>query len=259
MRYYVVADTHGFYTKLTDALEKAGYFADTGAKKLLILGDLLDRGPENVQMQDFVYDLLKRDEIILVRGNHEDLLEDLVDNLDRYGELDLHVSHHYRNRTVHTVCDIARCSVGAMTAIPHQIRARMRQTPFMRYVMPAMLDYFETEHYVFVHGWIPLANVAPDGAPSQFVYDADWRDASLPRWQKARWYNGMEMAAKGLIVPDKTVVCGHYHCSWGHHFAGTSEEFSPDADFSPYYADGVIAIDACTAYSGRVNVLVVDD
>lgn len=259
MKYYVVADTHGYYTKLTSALTEAGYYADETPKKLLLLGDLLDRGPENVKMQDFVYDLLKRDEVILVRGNHEDLLEDLVDNLDRYAELELHTSHHYHNRTVHTVCDLARCSVGAMTAVPYQIRARMRHTPFMRYVMPEMVDYYETEHYVFVHGWIPVKDLAPEGMRPQLVYDPDWRDATLLRWQKARWINGMEAAEHGLLVPGKTVVCGHYHCSWGHYRAGTSDESGPYADYSPYYAEGIIAIDACTAYSGRVNVLVVDD
>ncbi len=29
MRYYVVSDTHGFYTPLTAALKKAGYYQDT--------------------------------------------------------------------------------------------------------------------------------------------------------------------------------------------------------------------------------------
>ena len=38
-----------------------------------------------------------------------------------------------------------------------------------------------------------------------------------------------------------------------------SPEFGEGADFSPYYGDGVIAIDACTAYSGNVNVLVLED
>jgi hypothetical protein len=37
-------------------------------------------------------------------------------------------------------------------------------------------------------------------------------------------------------------------------------EFGEGADFSPYYYDDkLIAIDACTAYSGKVNVLVLED
>lgn len=32
-----------------------------------------------------------------------------------------------------------------------------------------------------------------------------------------------------------------------------------DADFSSYYGKGVIALDACTAYSGQVNCIILED
>ena len=58
----------------------------------------------------------------------------------------------------------------------------------------------------------------------------------------------------------KTVLCGHWHCSYGHSvYEGRGSEFGPDADFSPYFGAGVIALDACTAHSGKVNVLVLED
>ena len=42
-------------------------------------------------------------------------------------------------------------------------------------------------------------------------------------------------------------------------YEGKSSEFGPDADFSPYYGPGVIALDACTAHSGRINILTLED
>ena len=36
-------------------------------------------------------------------------------------------------------------------------------------------------------------------------------------------------------------------------------EFGEDADFSPYIAPGIIAIDACTAHTGMVNCVVISD
>ena len=55
-------------------------------------------------------------------------------------------------------------------------------------------------------------------------------------------------------------MCGHWHASYGHSkFEGKGSEFKEDADFTPYQASGIIAIDACTAHSGFVNVLVLDD
>lgn len=260
MRYYVVADPHGHCSLMCQALREAGYEQYEGEKKLILLGDLLDRGPENADMQDLVYDMMQRGEVILVRGNHEDLLEDLVDNLDNYAELGLQYSHHYHNRTVHTVCDLARCSVGAMSATPLQIRARMRQTKYYKYVLDEMVDYYETPHYVFVHGWIPVMDLAPVGMRPDLVYYPEWRTADKEMWNHARWINGMDAAARGLLVPDKTVVCGHYRCSYGHAvLEGKGDETGPYADYSPYYGKGIIALDACTVLSHRVNVLVLDD
>ena len=50
------------------------------------------------------------------------------------------------------------------------------------------------------------------------------------------------------------------HTSYGHSkFEGKGSEFDADADFSPYYAPGIIALDACTVISGKVNVVVLED
>ena len=44
MKYYVTADIHGIYSILHDALEEAGFFAETQPHKLIVLGDLFDSG-----------------------------------------------------------------------------------------------------------------------------------------------------------------------------------------------------------------------
>lgn len=68
------------------------------------------------------------------------------------------------------------------------------------------------------------------------------------------------MLAARTAQADKTVVCGHWHASYGHaRLEKKCSEFGPDADFSPYYGSGIIALDACTAHSRKVNVLVLED
>jgi hypothetical protein len=71
----------------------------------------------------------------------------------------------------------------------------------------------------------------------------------------------MEMSyLHGVRIPDKTVVCGHWHASYGHAIIeGRCNEFGEGADFSPFFGDGIIAIDACTKVSGKVNCLVLED
>ena len=68
------------------------------------------------------------------------------------------------------------------------------------------------------------------------------------------------MDAVRYVTADKTVVCGHRTASYGHFkYERKGSEFGEDADFSPYYADGIIAIDACTAVSGKMNCIVIVD
>ena len=88
-------------------------------------------------------------------------------------------------------------------------------------------------------------------------YDPYWRQAEREAWRRARWSNGMLMHRNGCVVRGKTVVVGHYHTSFGHALLDKrGSEWGMDAVFTPYRAQGIIAIDACTAYTGKVNCLV---
>ena len=69
----------------------------------------------------------------------------------------------------------------------------------------------------------------------------------------------MEAAHNGIIEPDKSIVCGHWHCSFGHaRYEHDGSEFESNANFTPYRANGIIALDACTALSGKVNCIVIE-
>ncbi len=59
MKYYITADVHGFYTEFHMALDGAGYFNDPEPYKLIVPGDIFDRGPETVEMQRFILELAR--------------------------------------------------------------------------------------------------------------------------------------------------------------------------------------------------------
>ena len=266
MKYYVVADTHGFFAPLRTALEKAGFFEEKQPCKLVLCGDLLDRGPGARELQDFMLELLQEDRLIYVRGNHEDLMEDLLDDLDAGDLWDIASgrSHHVKNGTWQTLLQLTGMRHDYALVRPREAWLKMRNTPFWRKLLPAAVDFFETERYVFVHGWIPCTTNAPSPVyreSNTYFYRPDWRAASDRDWRHARWYNGIDFAwRRKLTVHGKTVVCGHWHASFGHSFIEQScSEFGEDADHTPFYADGLIAMDACTVRSGFVNCIVLED
>ena len=64
-------------------------------------------------------------------------------------------------------------------------------------------------------------------------------------------------------IKDKTIICGHWHCSWGwSHIRQERKEFPNKSkndwqkSFDPFFDDGIIAIDSCCAYSGKLNVII---
>lgn len=258
MKYYVMADVHGFCSLLRATLEEKGFFKDEDPRKLILLGDLFDRGGEAVEMQDFVLGLMERDEVILVRGNHEDCITELADNFLSYlfGG-DLKHTHHYVNGTLDTAAQLTGFDLPSMREAPYSFVAELRSTPYFRKIIPATKDYFETENYIFTHGWIPCVRT---GAYERYRYAPvdDWRNADKDLWEAARWYNGMD--AVRYVRADKTVVCGHRTASYGHSkYERKGSEFGADADYGPYYSDGIVAIDACTAYSGKMNCIIIED
>lgn len=249
MRYYVFSDIHGFYSLFCRALRDAGYDEDRGEKKILILGDLFDRGEEALALQEHILKLMEEDRVILIRGNHEDLFEELV-TVDAGRPYD----HHVHNGTFQTLLDLSGVKPRFGLRSGQYLAKCGRETPLYTDIIPAMRDYLETERYVFVHAWVPCR--MENGRPA---YDANWRQADPDAWRQARWINAMD-AVRTAALPDKTVVSGHVHCSYGHCvYEHQGPEFGKDADFSPYYTPGLISIDACTAHSGKMNCLVIEE
>lgn len=257
MRYYVAADPHGFYSELAAALEEKGFFQDTQPHKLILCGDLFDRGGEAERLQRFVLDLMAEERVILIRGNHEDLTMQL---LNTWHQESYWQYHHQSNGTVDTVCQLTDSVQEELFFNTDHIYRRLRDGPFVQRIIPSMVDFFETPHYIFVHGWIPCSPVPAKNNQTMYMKIPDWRNADAEQWNKARWINGMLAAHTGAIEEGKTIVCGHWHCSYGHaHYEHRGGEFDHHPDFSPYYGDGIIALDACTSFSHKVNCIVLED
>lgn len=67
---YVISDIHGCYLEFIEMLNKI-HFSEND--KLYILGDIFDRGPEPLKILDYI---LERDNILLLKGNHEKMFQD---------------------------------------------------------------------------------------------------------------------------------------------------------------------------------------
>lgn len=158
MKYYVTSDIHGFYSELSQALTEAGYFADEEPHKLIVLGDLFDRGSEARFLQQFILELMEKDEVILIRGNHEDMFIDLV-TVDE----GIPLTHHARNGTYNTAMQLTAFDPVMAIIRNSDFAEAARKTPYFQKIIPAMRDYFETGHYVWRNSSPTITDPMVDG------------------------------------------------------------------------------------------------
>ena len=240
MKYFVSSDIHGFFNEWQNALTDKGFDLNNPEHKIILCGDLFDRGNQPKEIIDFV--LKHKDKVILIRGNHEDLMEQMIErDFSDYGDL--------CNGTAQTIVDLY-----PEWQISEFDLKKIAKATRLQEVLDMCIDYYETKHYIFVHGWIPIIE-------NCYLYDSNWRTARKERWEKARWTNPVEMYRYEIYEPNKTIVCGHWHCSalWHKQNPDEYEEFGDKANFEPFITKNMIAIDACTAYLHKVNVVVLED
>ena len=253
MKYFIVADVHSFYELMIEALNEAGFDKTNKEHIFVSLGDLLDRGNSPLQCLEFVNNLPRK---ILIRGNHEDLIEEAIERKN-------FLNHDYHNGTVQTIIDLVSEFTNKINSVDDVFNYMKQHKAYETYIH-SLVDYYEDEKNIFVHGWIPCASYIGENG-TQFMPVNDWHSGS---WSNARWINGMQAWKDGITVKDKTIYCGHWHTSWGHcKINHTSPEWDNKystnpahrkAYFGPFIKDGIVALDACTAYSHKVNCYVVD-
>lgn len=267
MKFFVTSDVHSFLDELMAALNEKGFDMDNRDHILCICGDLFDRGNQAVELFEFVKELQAQDRLIYVTGNHESLLFDCMAEIQG-GHLPSY--HHFSNGTVDTICQF--CGDGQQILLNPALRDKICESmkPVLDFMSDNCIDYAEIGDYVLVHGWIPV--IPKDNSLSlyagrrKFEQNPNWRDASWDEWEQARWINGMEMWKYTGHPEGKTIICGHFHCSWGwSHIDQKYKEFPHythddfQYSFQPWIKEGIMAIDACTVYSHKCNVIVIEE
>ena len=260
MTYFAMSDVHSFFFEMMTALDNSGFDIKDKNHKVIICGDLFDRGEQTLECYTFVKTLAEQGRLIYVRGNHEDLLEDAVSSIKHFRNIGM---HHISNGTLKTLSHIAGCTEYDLLNRTFEWSSFERSADeLLTFINNVSVDYFELDKSIFVHGWLPTT-CAED---KTMVVHENWRDGC---WREARWENGMEMFKFGVQPTNdrdkgKTIVCGHWHTSWGHHFInGDSDEFSNHANFNTFKKTNdlgtIVALDACTVFTHKVNCVVFDD
>lgn len=224
---FAVSDIHGHASIFKKALINSGFDQNNPEHLLIICGDCFDRGSENKELFEYLNGISNK---VIIRGNHEEMLMNAIKRgyinyVDVYNGTEITIENLFGFNSIDKAGKIS-----ITDAQRKQIVDYLSQT----------VDCFETQNYVFVHGWIPQIE--------------DWRSASNEEWRDARWMGWTEMHDK-CMVKGKTIVCGHRASQ----YARAIDKTRTGNDYSPYYGGHFIAIDSNTVISKTVNVLVIED
>lgn len=260
---FAVSDIHGDFNALIEGLENAGYDENNPNHLLVSLGDAFDRGDYSKNIYEYLKRLSDEGKAVVLRGNHTTFLINYLDGTS------ISPFNYYNNGLKETLADFLdrtdpfeswwMIDKGNFDTAPdsgdfadwiYEAKEQIKDK------YPELLDwiksrpyYYETKNYIFTHGAIDTEV-------------KNWRKphcirGSFTDWEALTWDDG-SFFGKDIDNTDKTVVIGHF---------GTQtlrKMYDIDRDAQAFSIlerkDGkVIAIDATTCYSHKVNVLVIED
>ena len=264
MKYFCVTDVHSFFNEMIDALHSNGFDESNPNHTLIICGDIFDRGTQSRQMFDYLSHL---ERFIFVRGNHEDLLQECINDLSTENFSTLQY-YHFQNRTINTLADLIGMTIYDLVFPEVVTMACHEGRKVLDWIDKKSINYFEVGDFIFVHGWIPIIEIRQNkmsGLATDCYFNPNWREATNDEWARARWLNGMEMWYNNFVEKGKTIVCGHWHTSFGNgtiaqggpEFPRKGEEVNKDL-FRPFIRKNIIALDGCIPLTKMVNCLVVE-
>lgn len=223
MKYFVVGDIHGCMDKLTQVLS----FWKKDEERLVFLGDLVDRGPDSLDVILKVMDLRVNHDAIVLKGNHEDLFLNWLKAPDDESDL-------YLNQGGAQTIDSFFGKRVAYQQSPSQL-AKYIQENFSEEIdcLSSMKLFHETEKHIFVHAGVDL-------------HMKDWKNTNekLFNWIRNPFIYGKNETGK-------TIIFGHTPTRTIH------PDKVDDVWYSPCHTK--IGIDGGAVFGGKLHALRINE
>ena len=256
---FAISDIHGFYTEMIESLKESGYDEDNPEHLLIVCGDKFDRGKESVKVFQYLKRLMDKNKAIILRGNHLAFIENFLEgsndpfNYINNGLNETIADFWHRTAPFESWCVLeGNCELSIENYSKWAEIARKdinKEYPELLPWIKSLPYYYETENYIFTHGAIDT-KVEDWHNPHCFRYG--YND-----WDALTWDDGSFFGSK-INNTDKTVVIGHFGTDHLRNKYGLKQNNKEDFSILKRKDNRVIAIDATTAYSKKVNVLVIE-
>ena len=222
-RYFVFSDVHGEYDKLSDALLSSGFDINDNSHIVISDGDLFDRGKKSKECLDFIMDLADKGRAIIIMGNHDLRLYDLLFSHERvhpFEKWEVKIGLHETIKSLsgynYNISDSAWNNVvfdSIVSTIPYNVKEKL-----YRYFQEASW-FAENKDYIITHGWIPSFNNVKKFSGSYYDPKKDiseWRSSSYDDWYNAVWSDTSKifcaqfLNGENYYHEEKKLIIGHF-------------------------------------------------
>ena len=257
---FIFSDVHGFYDEMIKALKDAGYDENNPSHKLICLGDFTDRGSQSLKVYQYLYRITKENKAIVLAGNHTKFFIDFLEgsysafNYMYNGLRETIADFWHRTIPFESWCLLdANCEANQENYVKWVNICRkdiMQEFPELLPWLKSLPRYFESEHYIGVHAAIDTK--VPD-----------WHFPHCYRYNLVDWdaldFNDGSFFGEDIVNTDKTIIIGHFGTSELRKMYNYPINRNLKGEFDILYRKDkrIIAIDATTVVSKKVNVLVI--
>ena len=218
---FVIGDVHGQITMLEEILKHW----NPEEEQLLFLGDLADRGENSKATIERAYQLVNEQNAIVVKGNHDEMLELFLENPTE------NLMLYYMNGGGSTINSLLGREVGRQEAIQSAEEIKEKY-PWLLPFLKSLPLYHEWEDYLFVHAGVNMQK-------------SDWRDSSDHDfvWIREGFYDQPNQTEKTIL--------------FGHTVTATLNRGINNFDLWKS-GDGLIGMDGGAVYGGKLHALVLN-
>ena len=283
MKYFVTSDIHSFYDEFISGLNRSGFDLNNPDHILIVCGDIFDRGTKPKEIYHFLRYILPKNRRILIRGNHEFLLKELV-------ERGFALRHDMSNGTYDTLLRLGGSSYNQFQReliefyetedlwnkieLIEEETTKKTQFFFKNEEVAEIItwifsddwvNFYELGPYIFVHSFVPTVTTWDCQKNEEIIrVPMKWRDCTISEWEGATWGCPWKMALatkKSRALKGKIVVCGHWHTSdfWNHLDGLSMDSYIENPIYKSDFLPSIIGLDACTAATKGTNVFVINE
>lgn len=222
---FAISDIHGDYKKFIELLD----YWNPEESKLIIMGDLVDRGERSLYVVHKVMELKKvyKNKVIVLKGNHEDMFLNFLKYKDyEYGDI------FFRNGGNTTSMEFADDEFLMFKSYEQRaniiLEKRKEEVEFLR----KMMYYYKFGNVLFVH-----AGVDP--------YISEWKNTENYKflWNRNGWKHKNETG--------KVIVFGHTPTMHIHDDKRNDIWISKDKTY--------ICVDGGSVFGGQLNGILIDN